>query len=207
MIKRLYENIIDKYRMLTFQASHGPSCDFIFVHINKTAGSSIAKALKINKHIHLTAQEIRDQIGNQKWNAVFKFSIVRNPYDRILSQYLYRLRRNVSQMADHKISFDQWLHFALVDKQVKYYNKPKMFLTQLDWLSLQGAPIELDYVGRFEELTNSFDFICNQIGVKVDLPHLKKSKRKAYQSYYNNSSKIIVQKYFESDLEYFKYSF
>ena len=70
----------------------------IHIHIPKTAGTSITKALHgkdfvlfdTNKKIwrqHATALETREHYGKEKWDSYFKFSIVRNPFDRLVSAY------------------------------------------------------------------------------------------------------------------------
>lgn len=43
--------------------------DFIFIHINKTGGTSIEKALGLEKD-HLTAAEKKAAIGKQKWRSI-----------------------------------------------------------------------------------------------------------------------------------------
>ena len=88
---------------------------FIFVHIHKTAGTSLSKALNetarwndvfcqgpgqgnvteswyqqhygLEKHAH--ADAIRKAVGQDIWDAYFSFSFVRNPYYRIVSLYTW----------------------------------------------------------------------------------------------------------------------
>ncbi len=88
---------------------------FLFVHIYKTAGTSITKYFddflewndivlggtdfgekiqgfyldRYKLHKHSTAQDIRKIIGKETWDEFFKFAFVRHPYDRTLSTYNY----------------------------------------------------------------------------------------------------------------------
>ena len=64
---------------------------FIFVHIPKTAGTSTLRWLNggvVKRNCHSTALQYKKMLG-QQYNSFFKFSFVRNPWDRMLSFYKY----------------------------------------------------------------------------------------------------------------------
>ena len=75
----------------------------IFIHIPKTAGTSIYTVLsipqnekhfytaahKIPSHQHLTPTQLKPKIPGPIWNNYFKFTVVRNPFDRVVSDYRY----------------------------------------------------------------------------------------------------------------------
>ena len=70
---------------------------------------------------HATAKEIQLKVGNEYEN-MFKFTIIRNPWDRILSSYMFLkygsdVHRNVAKLPEHKIyntlkvrNFDEFIH-------------------------------------------------------------------------------------------------
>src|SRR5881296_4576877 len=86
---------------------------FLFVHIPKTAGNSIQSALRdysedqlvalrkeqdgierfglrnpnYNIKKHSTLAEYRDALGNEQFRSLYKFTCVRNPWDRMVSYY------------------------------------------------------------------------------------------------------------------------
>ena len=58
----------------------------IFVHIIKTGGTSIDKLFR-GRTGHKFAKNYKKDVGNKKWNNYFKFTFVRNPWDKMVSQY------------------------------------------------------------------------------------------------------------------------
>jgi hypothetical protein len=75
-------------------------------------------------------------------------------------------------------------------------------------LDKKDNPI-VDFIGRYENLQEDFNNICNAIGITpVELLHKNKSKRpRNYRKLYNNTTKKIVAKVFAKDIELFKYTF
>jgi len=142
--------------------------NYVFIHINKTGGMGIVKALSLKKKQHFTALEYKNHLGILRWNKSFKFSIVRNPWDKVVSQY---------------------------------------FMTKLDWLTDDTGEIMVDFIGRFENLEDSFQTVCKEIGVKVKLPFVNKTEHKQYQCYYDDETKEIVRNSFKIDIERFNYKF
>ena len=67
----------------------------------------------------------------------------------------------------------------------------------------------IDFVGRFENLQNDFDYACEKIGIpKKKLPHMVKSEnRKHYTEYYNEKTKSIIANKYAKDIEYFNYRY
>ena len=179
---------------------------YIFVHMPRTGGSSIERAL--NPNIQLDNEnDIRRKMGNTKlkdkhWTATayqknypknfttyFKFSFIRNPWDREVSRWKWRqTAKNLSTFEDHlrTITTDQTF------KQVK--NK-------------KGIPM-VDFVGRYENLQKDFDLICDKINIpKTILPLTNKTSTRHYTEYYNNQTRKMIEEIYSIDIEYFGYKF
>ena len=67
---------------------------YIFIHIPKNAGTSIEASLTgaeqwKDEEKHMTAWECKTKYGEQVWHEYFSFCVVRNPWDRLLSQYKF----------------------------------------------------------------------------------------------------------------------
>lgn len=182
-------------------------CDFAFVHINKTGGSSVEAALGLPFQ-HRTAAEIRDDIGPRRWARRFTFTFVRNPWDKVASHYFYRVKTNQTGLRDAGISFRDWVREAYDERNPRFYDNPKMFMCQTDWLVDGAGELLVDFVGRFERLEEDFESICRRIGrTAPPLPHLKSSSRPPYAELYDADSSEMVRRRFAEDLDRFGYEF
>ena len=198
----------------------------IFIHIPKTAGTSIECALEghgavgLNSVVnefplqHLTAVAVKKRLGAETFDSCFKFAFVRNPFDRCVSEYLWARKH-----AGLRLGFDRW-----VDTKLRGWANPRRRRSRL-MLKMHNIPqhhfIEnaagecmVDFVGRFETLDEDFKYVCSKLDLDgVKLSHvnagLEKKKRDAggYRPYYNKRSRNTVTELYKKDLEKFGYSF
>jgi hypothetical protein len=179
----------------------------IFIHINKTGGTSIGKALGLREKQHLTVQEVRDRVGIQNWDSSYTIAFVRNPWDRVSSSYRYRLKVRKNNTNNIEIDFKSWVKKVFQERDPRYYDYPKMLMPQTNWLKDELGDINIDFIGRFETIEEDFEALCKKLGVQLDLPHLNKTKQVPYQDYYDKETMEIVADYFSEDIETFGYSF
>ena len=180
--------------------------NFIFIHINKTGGSSVEKALNIPFE-HKTALEKISEVGRYRWDRKLTFTIVRNPWDKVVSHYHYRVKTNQTGLGDKHIDFKEWVKRAYGEKDDCYYDNPKMFMPQIDWISDENGRILVDEIIRFENLDSDFNMVLQKIGKNTTLPHVKRSNRGSYREYYDPETIEIVRNWFERDIENFGYQF
>jgi len=206
----MYRNLQQKIlRRLTHRIRLARSLyidDFYFIHINKTGGTSIEEAFRLPAE-HLTAMEKRNQVGLERWRNAFKFTVVRNPWDKVVSHYHYRVKTNQGNLADSGMKFEDWVKSAYRDNNPSLFDNPKYFMPCVDWLTDSDNKLIVDYVGRFEHLSRDFANICEKIGLQVELPHRKVSSRDHYRGYYNSECRNIIGEHFIRDLEQFEYTF
>jgi hypothetical protein len=185
------------------------------VHIPKSAGTVIRDFLKTNDRefkvifSHPTFSEIQTEYD---LSTYFKFTFVRNPWDRFVSTFFY-LKQNVKDEellneARKKLSnysFTSFVKELYLEKNQFSKNYFIHFQPQIHFLeSLDN----IDFIGRFENLQDDFNTICDKIGIpQQKLPHKNKSKHKHYTEYYNEETKQIVAEKYAKDIEYFEYEF
>ncbi|MEM1380600.1 MAG: sulfotransferase family 2 domain-containing protein [Pseudomonadota bacterium] len=162
---------------------------FIFVHIPKTGGTSIAHALsplctwqdielggtrygeKMHqafglKHRiwkHSFASEIRDVVGRGTWGSMTSFALVRDPVERTLSTFRYlRHHRSHYSFMDDITSIDA----LLMSPHWSEHGPDRMFLPQTRYLC-RGPDNDLlvDYVIRLEDLDERIQPLLNDIGI------------------------------------------
>ncbi len=198
---------------------------YIFIHIPKNAGESIEKALGgymnrsklcwIEKGFplqHLTASQIKARAGEEKFDNYFKFSFVRNPFSKCLSEYFWE--KNTWMTLGTTLGFKQWVKTKL-KKLIKNSEKrdipieKKMHnLPQYKFIYNDEGESMVDWIGRFENVVNDFNVACNKIGIpNRQLPHENKANHKHYTEYYDTESREIVAEQYAKDIEYFGYEF
>jgi len=186
------------------QGKNGP---YIFIHINKTAGTSINRALGMPIKNHMMAKEVIAKIGQDKWNTAYKFTLVRNPWDKAVSLYEYRKKKNRTNIATRGIGFSDWVKVTYGEKKDLSYYDVRGFQPQVDWLKDNENKISMDFIGKFESLNKDFDQIRKVIGVDAGLSHLNASERASYRSYYDDETRDIVAHWFREDIDTFGYEF
>lgn len=186
----------------------------IFVHIPKSAGTSVCKAIFGYQIGHRT---YADYVMNSPANLdhYFKFSFVRNPWDRVLSAYLYLRDHSDSSTPED----DEWAESNLrsycdfnefVQEWVNNENilQKVHFIPQYKFISDENGVIKMDFVGRFEDLTNDFKYITSIIGqTERNLPSTNVTSHQHYSHFYNDESIEIIRNVYSKDITTFNYVF
>jgi chondroitin 4-sulfotransferase 11 len=179
---------------------------YIFIHINKTGGTSVTSAIGLSKKSHYTVKEVIALIGSETFDKAYVFTIVRNPWSKVVSHYKYRVKTNQTNLGAKTISFKQWVSATYgVDKDLFYYDNPKMFAPQVEWLKDGKGAVCANDIIKFETLNKDFERVAKVIGVKFELPHLNATKNDSYQDYYDDDTIEIVRNHFREDIELFDY--
>jgi len=199
---------------------------YIYIHICKCAGSTISSTLpshysyklKSKKHIpeneriypalslinyHFTIHSIQNELNEDLFKEIFKFTFVRNPWSRIVSAYFFD-KSHPNKRNPTFTSFSDYLKKIHQSTGLQSVHK----LNCLDWISDKNGNVLVDYVGRFEHLQQDFDIICDKIGIpRQQLPQKNKTKHKHYTEYYDDETREIVAEKYVKDIEYFGYKF
>ncbi len=179
---------------------------FVFIHIPKTGGTSIAKILfGYCDHIikHQFAQDIITESG--QYNDYFKFAIVRNPWAREVSRYHYQRKTPSHEFYKeaNKLSFKKWLKKRHKDKTfMDFYGAP-----MLDWISDDPGNIIIDFIARLETINKDWPMICSKLKIDSQLPVLNISEHKHYTVYYDDETREMIARAYEKDIKYFGYKY
>jgi hypothetical protein len=195
---------------------------WIFVHIQKTGGNSVRTALGgdiFDARKHFMARELRQAYGSAVWDPCFKFSFVRNPWDRLVSwwsmidnarPYVDRARPPnafFGYVIERATSFEDFLRHC-DDEIVDPDGRKNIFRNQIDYLVDDNGEVIVDFVGRFERLQEGFDEISRRLGqAPVMLQRTNASERKGYTEYYTPATAQIVERHYSRDIEQFGYRF
>ena len=193
---------------------------FLFVHIPKTAGNSIQSVLrdysedelvalrgeqdgverfglrnpnyKVKKHS--TLAEYRAALGQAEFRNLYKFTCVRNPWDRMVSYYFTPTQK--SEVWDRK----------------KFRKIISSALSVADYLRLDKREEDpfgnVDYIMRFENLADDFRALCASLDISPTiLPKYNRSNREHYSKYYDDELRELVRARFAAEIGRFGYIF
>ncbi|MES9942986.1 MAG: sulfotransferase family 2 domain-containing protein [Candidatus Thiodiazotropha sp. 6PLUC2] len=210
--------------------------NFLFVHIAKTGGTSVRSALQplrwrdpwyypmflCSRFSHMSGHRIgtkfprhsrivaaKELLPESFFNDLYKFAIVRNPWDLQVSSY-HHIRRERPHLLEHIEDFDHFIRWKLDPQRAYQYHVDTSIQSQLDYLiDLQGN-ILVDFIGHYENLAEDFKEITRQIKVDgISLPHKRKAtnRSKDFRSYYTDDLAELVATHFKRDIEAFGYRF
>jgi hypothetical protein len=186
----------------------------IFVHIPKCAGISVNEAIFSTKAGgHTSLNDYCVVFSPQELNDYFKFTIVRNPWDRLVSAYTF-LQKGGFNDSDKNWYHENLSKFEDFNDFVKCWVTPeniktwKHFRLQTDFLLEKRNRINVDFVGFFENIDNDFDFIAKRLNIINKLkPKNITGREGSYRDFYNTETINIVRDVYEKDISYLGYKF
>lgn len=188
----------------------------IFIHIPKSAGISISKSLFGNSAGGHRKLEIYQVVfSKSEFDNYFKFTFVRNPWDRLVSAFLYLKNGGINDR-DKAWSKQNLTSFMTFDSFVKeWVNQRNIeshlhFVPQFRFICEPGIDIpRVNFIGYFEKLEEDFYYVREKLGLHSNLLHSNKTveKNKDYKEYYTDTTKEIVAKVYRKDIQLFGYDF
>ena len=188
--------------------------EFVFVHVPKTGGISILNHLApgVEPHGHPLARDYQKLLGQERFRRFFKFAVVRNPWDRLVSTFCYlkqggRNERDRQWSASHLAPYPDFHSFAtgwLTRRTIHTYDH---FLPQFRFVCDRHGQLLVDHICRLEHLATDYEPIRQRLRPDKPLPHLNASVREPYQTYYTPRTRAIVADVYREDIARFNYSF
>lgn len=200
------------------QKSRFPLEDYrcIFVHIPKCAGISVSKSLFGEEFapIHRSLHGYLADFGPKDFQAYFKFTVVRNPYDRLASAYFFLKKGGINEddknWAEKNLSaydsFDtfvkNWVNQENIQTEIH-------FRPQCDFICLEKNRPGVDFIGYYENLAADFQYVCRKINSHSTLLAMNRNagKEKDFREYYTEETKAIVADVYADDIRVLGYSF
>lgn len=186
-----------------------------YVHVPKTGGSSIHKALPncIHNERHMTAMELR-AAEPELFEEYFMFSTIRNPWERMVSMHFYDRKRNTRphEVDANMMDFNNWI--TTIYKTNRYVNlevhgQPfvQMYCCdQTQWF-MEGDTLLVDAAITTCNLNSWWESYWRGRDLHIDLNRENNTNHKHYSNYYNATTRELVTKAFSEDIEMFGFKY
>ena len=192
---------------------------YIFVHIPKTAGTAMCEALGLSETIHETAIDYRRMLGG-RYDELYRFAFVRNPWDRFLSLYMYsRMEESHyhSATAPHSKKYgkhpdyEALKHASIQDAAALLIAGQLSFLwlPQHRWVCDENGKVIVDFVGRVEAVEHDWPVVAARVGARTNMPrrNVANVEKVSYQQVLDLKTKALLDEYYKKDIELFGYQF
>ncbi|MEO0567329.1 MAG: sulfotransferase family 2 domain-containing protein [Pseudomonadota bacterium] len=210
-----------------------PGRRYIFVHIPKTGGTSLASALEARamkddvligdtpkarrrrkRHKestsagrlwkHSTLADIDGLVDAGTIAESFCFTMVRNPWDRLVSYYTWARAQSFDHPAvalSKQTTFSEFLNAPETQSTIRA-NRYAQYMTAAD-----GAEFCSLYI-RLEHFKQDASLLWEHLGFELALPHENRSAReRGYRQYFSDSDKNLVKSLCHEDIVRFCYTF
>ena len=188
----------------------------VFVHVPKTGGQSIIRALG-GSHDKLGAShEPLFALCPAIRKHFLTFGVVRNPFERLVSLYHFMCQKtmrptdNFDQREVNEMGFKSWLmngEFYMMDDR-PFMNGGDQLLAPMQrrpqswWLD--GCD---EYIVCDDDLEAGLNMLMRASGlVEISLPRINTSTHNDWREYYDDESREFVIKYHAEDFKQFGFS-
>lgn len=182
----------------------------IYIHIPKTGGTSIEKVPWLeggfNQHGDIgyyINHKFYTEDPTINMEECFKFTFVRNPYDRFMSGVVNHIYKGQLENIGSKEARDRVSKF-IIDNADKF-NDHEVLKEQHLYITVNGE-IAVGFIGKMENMQEDFNTVCNLLDKDFfKIPHENKGQRVDYSQLYTEETKKIVGDYYSKDFEMFGY--
>lgn len=205
---------------------------FLFIHVPKTGGNSVFQALReyseeriitpgptqdgierfgtVNDAYptllkHSTLTEHRSALPPEVFGPLYKFAILRNPWERMIS-WFFSPHRQLPQAN----RLPAWQDARGWDREhfVKFLSRRQ---PTRHYTCLPATPTlshDLDFLLRFEQLDEQFAEVCGRLDIPPrPLPKYNRSTREHYSRYYDDELQALVGDMFQEEIAFAGYRF
>ena len=178
--------------------SHKYKC--IFVHQRKCVGCSITHTFGLDQaepEWHFMNNGVLSPEYESAPSGYFRFSVVRNPWDRFVSGWKY-----LPATRDRSLR-DVLANLPRDGAEYRHLTRPQHTI-----LYDENGRLIVDYIIRFESLQQDFNEVCKMIGKpRRKLPHINQGNRGHYSDYFEEESRRMFLRHFGWDIELFGHKY
>ncbi len=147
---------------------------------------------------HTSAEKIKQYLGDEIWNSYYKFCFERNPFDKVISFYYWRMKTR-----DYPSStLSQFIHRGFI-KDIQGFD-----------LYSVNKIVAVDDIFKYEEMEQAFDIISHKLNLPTPLriPNYKakstyRENRKHYSKVLTKEDKRIIEIMFAREIYLMGYQF
>lgn len=190
----------------------------VFIHIPKAAGTSVSEALYGRFLGHLGASDVR-RWGSRAVNALPFIAVARNPWDRLVSAYRFARRGTgiggvrtgaIWRPEQYRVKecdrFDTFVRDWLLPRDPRRLDP--VFQPQSPFVFASDGTSLVDYIGRFEDLGATFEFLHERFPHVQPIAQANRSGPAIdYRSFYSPQLVDLVGSIYAEDVRRFGYSF
>lgn len=228
--QKLYRN----YKAATQQPKiwYMADIDLVYLQIPKIASTSVTRSLSKFMLEQRGGAITLDQVGRKqvmemakacalhsstratasRYKSAYKFSIVRNPLERLWSCYTNKVLDPYQNGGENIF----WNHGITLDMSFDAFvrriaqipdNRINRHLKSQCWYLYYKQQCLADYVGRFESLSQDWATLAEKFGLP-DLPHANPSSghKQSYKDAYSSQTASIACHRYQRDVELLGYS-
>jgi hypothetical protein len=159
---------------------------------------------------HLTAEGLKAEL-NGLFDNYFKFTVVRNPWDRLVSTCAWLDQKWFKGEELKTAEFERivrQLHAASRDpKSAQALLASTHFRPQFLYIVDRQLRPMVDYVARYENLAADWATLCGRLNLNAALPARMKSHHRPYQEYYSDETHAMAGELYARDVTMFGYAF
>jgi hypothetical protein len=179
--------------------------DLLFIHIPKTGGMSIKSILDRQQlsrlstrpwtNRHMSVEDYIFALGREEFDSLFKFTVIRNPYARLLSYYYFILMDEYHrEHIAHSLTFHEFVEWSIEE-----------ISTQFSQVSLNGKLL-VDLVLRYENLLKDWKVLAEACNIPQILPYVNITKKyPVWEDLYTQKTLSLVREVYSEDFREFGY--
>jgi hypothetical protein len=199
---------------------------FIYISVPRAASTSVHHVLGLTRKKdrsaiadlglmdnHARWAVIKQRYGDDEYDRRYKFSFVRNPWDRCVSWYYYHRERGWAPYVE--ITFEKWVQNGMPhhwkDQNGTSYSAERTPLHQWRFVADDDGTPQVNFIGRIDRLNEDMRHVCEQLGIampeRLEARNASRERMPDYRKHYDDKLAARVEVLCAVDIALFEFSF